>query len=159
MNDQFKVRGMLDVYRLRDNNLELVYKHHNTISAGFQTNIQNLLTTGAALGVQAIGWGSWSVPAEEYIDGDYAGTTALGTKGALVQTKVGTNQCKFSGTFDFTSTKLINSFCIGNGYVGNADTPMFNALFAYQNSLIGTGNIQYDNGDKAIINWTLQIGV
>jgi hypothetical protein len=155
MFENIPVRGYVELYK----NGKMIYEHHNTIGTAFYSQCRNLMTTRVGLGVDALAWGSFNTSSNTFVDGTYAGTTSSGTIGNLIQSLLGTNQCKFSGTFTFGETKLLNYFGLGNGWIAptGAVNLLFNYNFAYDNAMVGTNNVQYDNGDIAILNWTIQI--
>lgn len=163
--EHFKIRGHLEVWKLHKglwSMRELILDKHQTIGTSLHTNLRTvLMSRSVEYGVDAIAWGSFKVAGGTFIDSDYAGTTSTGTKGSLIQSSVGTNQVKFSGTFSFSTTKQVNFWQIGRGYTAAAAgvSALFTTIYAYDNSLLtGSSYVPYDNGDSQIVNWTLQLG-
>lgn len=162
MNDNFKIKGYIQAFKIRDGYKELMYEHHNTIGSWLYSNLRYaLIYRSVDVACDAIAWGSYKHIAGSYIDSSYAGTTSTGTIGNLIRTAIGYTQVKFSGTFPFTSQKLINSFQMGDGYTpaGIGVNALFTNIYAYDNSMIAAVNyLTYENGDTLIIDWTLNIG-
>ncbi len=156
------IHGHIQVWGIRQGKKTLDFEYHNTIWPTLQTNLRNvMISRSVEYGVDALAWGSFKGPAGSFIDSDWAGTTSSGTKGAMIQSSVGTNKAKFSGTFTFSTSKLLNYFELGRGYTpaGAGVTQLFTGRYAYDDSLVvATSSIQYDNGDSFIIDWTIQLG-
>jgi len=160
-----KIYGHIEVYRCLSKDLldrELVYSRPNAIYITMQTRLRDvLINRSIQYGVDAIAWGSFYNPAGTFVDSDWSGTTSAGTKGALIQSAVGSIQAKFSGTFSFSSTKQINYFQLGQGYqaAGGGISSLFSSLYNYDNSLLtGSTFLTYNNGDSLIVDWTNQMG-
>jgi hypothetical protein len=161
MDDYFKTSGYLKVYRVREGYTELLHQHKNTINNVLLNNLaQAMISRSVDYGVDAIAWGSYVNAGGTYVDGTYCGTTGLGTGGGLVQGRIA-NLATYTGTFSFSTTKLINMFRMGRGYTAPAGgvTELFTSLYTYDNSLLtGSTNLTYVTGDLMIINWSVQIG-
>lgn len=159
----FNVEGHLEVIKVhRDGRREIIIDKKQTIGTLVITNLRNVLVSRSVeYGVDAIAWGSFKATAGSFIDSDFAGTTGSGTAGALIQSQVGSNQAKFSGTFSFSSSKSVNMWQLGRGYTaaGASVTALFSTIYAYDNSLLtGSTFVSFSNGDAQIVNWTLQLG-
>ena len=159
-----KIHGHLEAYKITSGGERLrMYGKKNTINVDLYTALRNsLLTRANEIAVDAIAWGSWKDPsAGSFVDSDYAGTTGAGTQGALIQSQVGSIAAKFSGTFSFSSTKQINFFELGDGYVPAAGgvTELFTNRYCYDNSLLtGSTYLTYENGESLIVDWTITVG-
>lgn len=159
-HDAYKLSGYLEVFRLRKGREpELLHSTKNTIYEDLQTNLRNvLISRSVEYGVDAVAWGSYDARGGTFVDSDWAGTTSSGTQGALKMTAVGSNQAKLSGTFNFSSTKLMNYFQVGRGYTpaGAGVDSLFTGLYGYDSSILtGSSSLQYDNGDAFVLNWFL----
>lgn len=155
--------GHLKVYKVGVNGVrELIHEHKNTIGSLMQTNLAAvLISRSVEYGVDAIAWGSFKVAGGTFIDSSWAGTTSSGTQGALIQSAVGSNQAKFSGTFSFSSTKNINFFQLGRGYTaaGAGVSALFTTIYNYDNSLLtGSTALTYNSGEALILDWITQVG-
>mgnify|MGYP001562234190 FL=1 len=150
--------GRLEVYRVRDGISELVHAHKNTVNVALRTACVNMMISRSIeKGFDAMAWGSYSSPGGTFLASDWAGTTSSGTQGGLVQSNPTTSSAKLSGTFSFSSQKLINYFQAGRGYAaaGAGVSSLFTTLYAYDSSLLtGSNSITYENGDALILNWT-----
>ena len=157
------ITGHLRVYKVDAiGQRSLQYERFQTIGSLIQTNLcAVLISRSVEYGVDAIAWGSFKVAGGTFIDSDWAGTTSSGTKGALIQSAVGSNQAKFSGTFSFAATKNINFFQLGRGYTAAAAgiSALFTTIYNYDNSLLtGSTALTYNNGEALILDWTTQVG-
>lgn len=160
--ENLSIRGHLKVYKIRDGYKQLMHENKNTIGSQMYINLANvLISRSVEYGYDAIAWGSFKVAGGTFIDGTFAGTTSSGTGGSLIQSIYGSLAAKLSGTFSFTTTKLINFFELGRGYTAPAAgvTALFTSIYNYDNSLLtGSTSLQYDNGDTMIVDWITTIG-
>lgn len=162
--ENLQLIGHLEVWKIHGKTgfRELIIDKKQTIGTSLHTNLRTvLMSRSVEYGVDAIAWGSFKSPAGSFIDSNWAGTTGSGTQGALIQSAVGTNQVKFSGTFSFSGDKSANVFQLGRGYTaaGAGITALFTTIYAYDVSLLtGSSFVSWGNGDSQIVNWTLQLG-
>lgn len=169
MKASIGITGQIQIYKIHRNGWrELVFDKKNTVSELLHNRVRNsLFTRSQDNGVDCIVWGSEAMKGgteySTFCDGTYSGTTSSGTGGALSQMTYGDDppyQVRYSGTFSFLTSKKINFFGIGRGYVapGAGVMNMLTVTYAYDNSLTSTNNyVQYDNGETLVVNWILQV--
>ena len=168
MQEQFKAKGFIEVYRVRENVRSLVFAKEQTIDTVLYTTLRNKLnaydSAGRGAGIDGITWGSMDGRSGTMVDGTCVGTWAAaagGTGGNMIRSTPSTQQVKVSGTFTFLTTKNMKYFELGQGYVAAAAgvTSMVTTRYAYDNSILtGSTSLTYLNGESLIVDWTLQIG-
>ena len=161
--DGLTARGHLKIWKVRpDGYKSLEHEHKNVIGSQMYINLANvLINRNVEYGYDAIAWGSYRAGVGTFLDGTFAGTTSSGTGGSLIQSIYGSLAAKLSGTFSFTTTKLINFFELGRGYTapGAGVTALFTTIYNYDYSLLtGSTSLQYDNGDTMIVDWITTVG-
>jgi len=144
-SEETKIKGHIVVYKINTNNERLkIYEHKNTIHVNMYTYFRNALTNrNYDASIDYMVWGSYNAPLGEFLDGTFIGTGAFGSNSKLVMTSVGSLASKFTGTFAFLATKIINYFQLGRGYNDVGFSNLVTTPFAYDQSLLTGSKFVY----------------